>query len=174
MIDGMLSDWNEVGERRDEITTLAEAAGFLRVALDEVHTVYTLVTDGDPHRTLNVDRPAATVLGEWFMFGAGVLQQVRAKAGPADTPTLSQLWPEHFDLAMEIGPEGRRANVGASPGDSRDPAHPHPYLYVGPHGAKPTGAGWNEPFGASLSYQQISAGADPVAWVCELLRDLQG
>ena len=40
-----------------------------------------------------------------------------------------QLWPEHFDPAMELGSadEGRRASYGASPGDSMVA---EPYLYV--------------------------------------------
>ncbi|HEX6300331.1 MAG TPA: hypothetical protein VF148_07705 [Acidimicrobiia bacterium] len=76
--------------------------------------------------------------------------------GPADVSRV-QLWPEHFDPAVEIGSqdEGRRASYGASPGDD---AHPEPYLYV---------AAWSEidradPFwndttfnGASLSYSYI-------------------
>jgi hypothetical protein len=44
-----------------------------------------------------------------------------------------QLWPEHFDLAVEIGAEraGARAGYGASPGDDE---HAEPYLYVAPWG----------------------------------------
>ena len=65
----------------------------------------------------------------------------RAAARPARrrTPTQpsssSQLWPEHFDLACEIGDAdaGTRANYGASPGDA---AIPEPYLYVGPVGRR--------------------------------------
>ena len=42
------------------------------------------------------------------------------------------LWPEHFDVAVERGPEGRRATYGGSPGDGQ---HALPYLYVAPLGA---------------------------------------
>jgi hypothetical protein len=40
-----------------------------------------------------------------------------------------QLWPEHFDLAVELGDEaaGRRAAYGVSPGDE---SVAEPYLYV--------------------------------------------
>ena len=46
-------------------------------------------------------------------------------------PRSSELWPEHFDIAMELGDDaaGKRANFGASPGDE---SHDEPYLYVGP------------------------------------------
>lgn len=75
-------------------------------------------------------------------------------------PSRVQLWPEHFDVAVDLGPEGNRANFGGSPGDS---AHPEPYLYVGPWD-RPEREGdyWNEPFGASLSYGAIKEGADPL------------
>ena len=40
-----------------------------------------------------------------------------------------QLWPEHFDMAVDVGGGPGRATVGASPGDE---LHPEPYLYVLP------------------------------------------
>ena len=61
---------------------------------------------------------------------------VAAGAAPDDDPTEAQLWPEHFDLALSIGPDGGRANVGASPGDAD---HDAPYLYVGPWEPRPGG-----------------------------------
>ena len=78
-------------------------------------------------------------------------------AAPDDDPSEAQLWPEHFDLALSIGPEGRRANVGASPGDAD---HDAPYLYVGPWEPRPGGI-WNEPWGASLGYEAIRGGSRP-------------
>ena len=93
----------------------------------------------------------------WFAFGAGVLAQVAAGAAPDDDPSEVQLWPEHFDLACSVGPDGGRANVGASPGDAD---HDAPYLYVGPWEPRPGGL-WNEPWGASLGYQAIRAGRGP-------------
>ena len=72
-----------------------------------------------------------------------------------------QLWPEHFDLSVELGsePARRRAGYGASPGDE---LHPEPYLYVVPWGEVPPGEGWEaEGFaGAQLGYDALLAGAD--------------
>jgi hypothetical protein len=92
-----------------------------------------------------------------------MLEQLRAEAAPDDTPSRVQLWPEHFDVAVDMGPEGDRANFGGSPGDA---AHPEPYLYVGPWDTRPRpGDFWNEPFGASLSYSAIRRGADPLEFL---------
>jgi hypothetical protein len=72
---------------------------------------------------------------------------------------LLQLWPEHFDIAVDLGDTaaGGRANFGASPGDA---VHPEPYLYVGPWDLAqlpdPPDPYWNEPFGASLPYSALS------------------
>ena len=86
---------------------------------------------------------------------------MRAETTSGDTPGRLQIWPEHFDLAVDFGPDGARANYGGSPGDA---AHPEPYLYVGPFERR-EGQFWNEPFGASLSYADIRAGADPLEFL---------
>ena len=112
--------------------------------------------------------PAALAIGAWFAAGSEVLERVAAASGPDDDPSEIQLWPEHFDLALVVGAEGRRANVGASPGDAD---HPAPYLYVGPWEPR-TGEPWNEPWGASLGYEAIRSGADPDAFVARALRAL--
>ena len=62
-----------------------------------------------------------------------------------------QLWPEHFDLGTDLGPDDdRRANYGASPGDAD---HPLPYLYVGPWVTN------DDPFWNVGSYARLSYGA---------------
>jgi hypothetical protein len=71
------------------------------------------------------------------------------------TVTESQLWPEHFDLAVTVDVDGSPVNVGFSPGDSDSP---EPYVYLGPHErAGLTGSYWNAPFGASLPYRELRA-----------------
>jgi hypothetical protein len=79
---------------------------------------------------LDIDPLAVAFLDAWFGLGASVLEQLRVDAA-GDDPSLVQLWPEHFDLAVEAGVEGNatRATYGFSPGDD---AHDEPYLYVGP------------------------------------------
>lgn len=158
--DGVLVD----GDRRLPLTTIGEAAAFLGMAPGAPPGVYAPTTACDPDDALEVDVTAAGVLGDWFGLGASVLEQLRAGAAAGDEPSRVQLWPEHFDLALDLGPEGRRANYGASPGDDE---HPEPYLYVGPWDRSGLGGDpfWNEPFGASLPYSALVAGVDPLAFL---------
>jgi hypothetical protein len=151
------------GARSEPITTLGAAASFLDVPVGAPTDVYQPVTDADPERSLGVDPDAAAAIGQWFTFGRDVLAELAASADPEDEPTEIQLWPEHFDLALSIGPEGARVNVGASPGDGD---HDEPYLYVGPWDLRPDD-GWNESWGASLGYAAIRAGADPLEFVTQ-------
>jgi hypothetical protein len=98
----------------------------------------------------NVDAEAAGALAAWFAFGTGVLEELRAETPLEHGPTAPQLWPEHFDIAIELGSEteGRRAGFGASPGDED---HPEPYLYVTP---------WAEDGFVELGYQELLAAQD--------------
>jgi hypothetical protein len=123
-------------ERRDPITTL-RAAGEL-VGADLLPA--DLELDGDA--PLAVDPGAAGFLGDWYGFAYSVLEELRAGADPALEPGRVQLWPEHFDASVELGPEadGRRAGYGASPGDGE---HPEPYLYVAPWSPPAEGELWN-------------------------------
>jgi len=109
----------------------------------------------------DVDPDAAAALAVWFAFGGGVLEELRADAPPEQAATPPQLWPEHFDVAIELGSEelGRRAGYGASPGDE---LHPEPYLYVTPWTARPEGELWNATGfpGAELSYADLLSARD--------------
>ena len=71
-----------------------------------------------------------------------------------------QIWPEHFDLACELGADaGTRARYGASPGDA---AIPQPYLYVGPWDASPQRARLGAyPFGAGDHLRRARDRGDP-------------
>jgi len=136
-----------------EITTLQDAAGFIGVPLG-APDVYTPSTPCEPDATLAVDHDAALALGDWYALGAALLHDLRA-ANSDQPSTESQIWPEHFDLACEIGnaDAGTRANYGASPGDR---AIPQPYLYVGPwDAARRTGILGTYPFGAALTYDEL-------------------
>jgi hypothetical protein len=107
-----------------------------------------------------VDRAAATALGDFYGFACSVLEELRAEQADED-PTTVRLWPEHFDIALELGSEegGKRANYGASPGDDD---HDEPYLYVGPWSAEVSGELWNgRGFdGAELTYSELIEAAD--------------
>ena len=140
-------------ERSAPITTIAEMAA---------HVGADLLPEGPEDREpLPVDRAAAAFLGEWFGFGASVLEELRAGAPDELEPSRVQLWPEHFDLAVELGPEGdgRRAGYGCSPGDE---LHPAPYLYVVPWGDVPPGDLWQATAfrGAELPYATLMTAED--------------
>lgn len=113
---------------------------------------------------LAVDESAAAVVGDWFGFAFSVLEELRARAGDEHAPSRVQIWPEHFDAALELGDEGAgaRAAYGCSPGDEQ---HPEPYLYVAPWTARPTGELWQAAgfAGAELGYAELLATADPRA-----------
>jgi hypothetical protein len=155
--EGVLVD----GERRHAPASVADAGAFVGLQIGVPTGVYTPATAHEPHAPLAIDPVAARALGDWYGFGASLFEQLRADATASDSPGRVQVWPEHFDIAVDMGPVGERANYGASPGD---PAHNEPYLYIGPFDAR-QGEFWNEPFGASLSYTEIRAGADPLAFL---------
>ena len=119
----------------------------------------------------DVDRAAATALGEFYGLACSVLEQLRADESEGD-PSLVQLWPEHFDLAIELGSEvkGTRANFGASPGDDD---HDEPYLYVGPWSADVSGVLWNATAfsGAELTYSELIAADDHRQAALDFMRE---
>jgi hypothetical protein len=108
----------------------------------------------------DVDPAAVAALGDLYGFACSVLEQLRAEESDGD-PSLVQLWPEHFDIAIDVGSEGdgRRATVGASPGDDD---HAEPYLYVTPWSAEVSGELWNARGfrGAELGYSELLAADD--------------
>jgi hypothetical protein len=107
-----------------------------------------------------VDETAGAALGDFYGFACSVLEQLRADESDGDA-SIVRLWPEHFDIAIELGSEsdGQRANFGASPGDEQ---HPEPYLYVGPWTAGISGELWNATGfnGAELGYSELLAAED--------------
>jgi hypothetical protein len=151
----------QYGERAvAPITTLAAAAAWIDVTPGAPRDVYTRTTPFEPDARLSVDTGATHLLAQWYAFAKDVLDRWRAEHR-GDEPSLVQLWPEHFDVAVELGnaDAGARANYGASPGDA---AIAEPYLYVGPW----TMDGrddpfWNQPWGAALPYSALGAAPDP-------------
>jgi len=146
-----------------QISTLQTAADFLRIPYREVWF------DGfrDPllsvgaNGPLVVDSTVTDAIGDWFGFAASVLEEARRAPHGAEVSRV-QLWPEHFDLAFEMGSadEGRRASYGASPGDD---AHPEPYLYVAAWGQiDRSDTYWNDTTfnGAGLTYRDLLAADD--------------
>jgi hypothetical protein len=154
------------GERTTSLTTLGAAAAFVGVDARVDTGVYTATTTTDPTAWIAGDDRSASALVEWFGFGDRILRAWTA-AHADESPSEVQLWPEHFDLGTDLGPDdGRRANYGASPGDV---GHPLPYLYVGPW-AESDDPFWDAGSYARLPYETLAAAADPEAAAAEFFR----
>ena len=152
-------------ERAAPITTLIAAAD--QVGRELLPDDVSLSEDGLP-----VDPKASAFLGEWYGFAASVLEELRVSADPRSAdPSRVQLWPEHFDLAVELGREdaGARAVYGCSPGDE---PHTEPYLYVAPWVAPGSGELWNATSfaGAEMSYTALIDAPDQRAAALEFFR----
>jgi len=121
------------------VNDLARRAG---ISPRELRDVYT----GGPEFSLDepteVTESAAEVLLRSFTDGDVALRLL----DPGQTPTL---WPEHFDIGITVA----AVNYGVSPGDA---AIGEPYAYVGPWRV-PTGAFWNQPFGAARPLSQLAS-----------------
>ena len=142
-------------EHREPLTTIAAAARLVGIEPGPPADLYQPTTSVEPELALAVEPDAAQLLGDWFGFACSVLEEVRVIARAADART--QLWPEHFDLSIDVGDEstGSRGTFGASPGDA---AHPEPYLYV-THWSDKVAPDpfWNDAAfaGASLAYDAL-------------------
>ena len=149
-----LVDSRDGSERRAPLTSLRSAGAIV----DDLVETGELAPD-----PLAIDPAAAGVLATWFCFATRTVSALHQRASGELDPGWVQLWPEHFDIATELGREDRgvRAAYGASPGDER---HPEPYLYVAPWSARPEGELWNavDFAGAELSYPALAVSGDPV------------
>lgn len=120
---------DEVGGevRRTPITSLNAAAQFLGEPIDpETAAEHDSPPVGDVDADLNIDAAASLWLGGWFNAAFDALNAVREDPGSVDA-SQAQLWPGHFDPAIETGDENHRASYGASPGDH---GIAEPYLYL--------------------------------------------
>jgi hypothetical protein len=128
--------------------------------VEEVDLGYPTVTAWSPDAVEQVDAGAAAQLADWYGFACSVLEELRATQPDRDA-TRVQLWPEHFDMSIDLGDDaaGARGTFGASPGDD---AHPEPYLYVTHWASAAPDAFWNDTTfgGASLSYPELVAAGD--------------
>lgn len=162
-------EWDELvrevagEERRAPLTSLAVASGLVADLLPA-----DTVASPEP---LAVDAESAAALARWNALGYRALCVLRDEADAAAAATNPVLWPEHFDLAIELGDEaaGQRATYGFSPGDEN---HPEPYAYVGPWVARPAGETWNATGfgGAELGYVELLAAEDPLTAALDFLR----
>jgi hypothetical protein len=157
---------------RSPITTLNAAAAAVGIAPDVAQQEqFDVPPHGDLDERLAVDPHAARTLGDWYAFATTVLDVLRVEAEPGDDASIVRIWPEHFDAAIDMGDAdaGRRATYGGSPGNRH---HAEPYLYASPW------AGRIDPFfddptfkGASLTYAELLAAADPQHAASEFLEE---
>jgi hypothetical protein len=154
---------------RVRLTTVGAAAQFLGIEPGLPAGIYTPATPFDPDAHLDVAGDGAHALATWLAFADSLLAELRSDyAGHDATPAT--LWPEHFDLACEIGDAaaGTRANYGASPGDG---AIAEPYLYVGPwEASRRAGPLGTRPWGAAITYGELLASGDSKGAALDFLR----
>lgn len=125
---------------------------------------------GDVDATIRLDADSVTVLGDWFHLGQRAIDSCLASL-PDPQASVVRLWPEHFDLGVDIAIDprarsGARTNLGAAAGDD---FHQEPYLYIGPWGDERPGPPefWNAPFGATLGFGELDAADNPLAMANE-------
>ena len=88
---------------------------------------------------------AVEQIATFFSSCAGALDELRRRH-TTDGPTIVQLFPHHFDVAITLN----EVNLGGSPGDDD---HDQPYLYVGPWVLHPHPM-WNESWGVSMRWTE--------------------
>jgi hypothetical protein len=79
-----------------------------------------------PNTSLELDPDLVSWLGRWFQLGREALSTL-SNDPLSHEPTVPTLWPEHFDVGIDLLSEDWRASYGVSPGDT---LFPDPYAYV--------------------------------------------
>lgn len=156
-------------------STLAELAAFAGVDLSaDLDVGHDTPPVGDVDAPISIDLAAVRALSGWYTVVGEALDAFVA-ARPTSSPSAIQLWPEHFDVALDAAfddaaPGERRVNLGGSAGDG---FHEEPYLYVGPWTDDRPGDQrfWNAPFGAVLGYDELVAAPDPADAAAAFLLD---
>lgn len=166
---------NEAGEEvwTEPITSISRATEFLGIPyeVDWFTGFGDALPPIDPDLDLALDPIGPEFVANWFDFGFQALATLKEQAGTDDDASEPQLWPEHFDAAIEMGSEDRglRASYGASPGDN---SHDEPYIYVSSWGAVDrSNPYWNDTAfnGASLDYRTLLASDDPAALAIDFM-----
>ncbi len=158
-----------------EITTLAAAAEFIGSQIDEqVAAEHDSPPVGDINTDLGITADVVDFLDRWWGLGTAALEQVRAEESSID-PSRVQLWPGHFDPAIEVGDEDRRSSYGASPGDA-DSAEPYLYISVwwpDKLNLDRSDDYWNASgfVGARLQYEELAEASNPVERAVSFFRE---
>ena len=161
-----LVDQRRDATRRTPITSLQDAADFLGINIDpDTAAEHDSPPVGDPDADLNIDVDAVAFLDGWYGMAFAALELVRVDDNSVD-PSRPQIWPGHFDPAIEVGTEDTRSSYGASPGDH---GSDEPYLYVSVWWPDRLDVDVDDEFwnadgfvGRLLKLSDFPAGADPV------------
>ena len=148
--------------KSEPISTLAAASAMVGVTPGSEAAEHDSPELGDLDEDLIVDEASGEFIADWFGFATSVLEELRLTPGAKDAGRV-QLWPGHFDVAIEVGEAdaNQRATYGASLGDDD---HDEPYLYIGPWAEVDlSNSFWNEHAfnGASLNYTDLLEEPDP-------------
>jgi hypothetical protein len=126
--------------------TFAEAAARLGLVASRLDDIYPDGAKLDPDESVCLDAESVRRLEHAFVIGDQALRIFQEGADPI-------LWPEHFDVAVELGD----ATYGVSPGDRY---YAEPYAYVSRSGPF-ANEFWNAPFGAARLLAELD-GVDGV------------
>ncbi|MEL7158367.1 MAG: hypothetical protein AAFN30_17450 [Actinomycetota bacterium] len=154
---------------------MRQAAAFVGAEPDvDWASQFDIPEPGDLDAELAVDAAAAAALADWYGFAHSVLEELRADGASVDASN-PQLWPEHFDPAIEVGSDEakQRGSYGFSPGDAEG-GRPEPYVYVSawyPESLTDHDF-WNSTTypGATLTYDELLAAPDQRAAALDFLR----
>lgn len=170
---------SDAGRRSEALSTLAAAGRVVGVEPDVAWARnLDIPVPGALDADLAIDAGDAAALAAWFRFGWGILDRLSSD-GDSPHATEPQLWPEHFDPAIEMGdPTGTsRASYGFSPGDVNADAtpgpEPLPYLYVGPWypEEKAPSEFWTAGSIAVLRYADLAFSPDPAVAARDFLAE---
>jgi hypothetical protein len=149
----------------NSLLLLAHIAGVgLSTPLDVGHDTPAL---GQLSAPIHLDAPTVGMVHRWYAVVGDLLDRVVHAKQPTASPSVLRLWPEHFDLAIDIQARpGIRVNLGGSPGDA---FLDEPYLYVGPWTDARPGGGtfWNAPFGAARPVSALTTVDDGYDFLME-------
>lgn len=159
---------------RSAITSLGAAAAFLDSAVDpETAAEHDSPAAGDMEADLGIDAAASLWLGDWFNAAFEGLAAVAADDASVDA-SEPQLWPGHFDPAIETGDENHRGSYGASPGDD---SIDEPYLYLSLWWPDRLDLDFEDPYwnapsfkGAVLRASDFPQGSDPAEVAADFWR----
>jgi len=97
----------------------------------------------EPDAPLAVDPVHSATVARFHAFVEEALAEL-CRRRRHDDPTIPQLFPHHFDVAITL----TEVTIGGSPGDDD---HDAPYLYVSPWALQPHPL-WNEAWGVSIPW----------------------